>query len=101
MTILTQHLARVLTSLIFSSTSGSRSSRQAAMKTPPAKQEEKLISILHLILEDTSGLCLSWEKSLRGIIPNRKVMTVMASRVITYREMLPIRKYRIPALPSR
>ena len=55
------------------------------MKTPPAKQEEKLISILHLLLLVTSGLCLSWENNVSGIMPNRKVMIVMASKVITYK----------------
>ena len=52
------------------------------MKTPPAKQEEKLINIRILLV--TSGLCLNWENSFSGIIPNRKVMTVIASKVITY-----------------
>ena len=54
------------------------------MKTPPEKHEQKLMKVLHLFLETGSSLCLSWEKSLRGSIPNKKVMTVMARRVITF-----------------
>lgn len=38
----------------------------------------------HLILEDTSGLFLSWEKSLRGSMPQRKVTAAIVNRVITW-----------------
>ena len=58
------------TSSIFSSTSGNRSRRQAAMKTPPEKQEQKLMMVRHRDLESASWLCRSWENSLRGNMPN-------------------------------
>lgn len=56
----------------------------APKKTPPAKQEQKLMNILHLILEDTSVLSLNWEKILSGSMPHKKVMEVIIRREITY-----------------
>ena len=38
----------LLTCFIFSSTSGTKSRRQAAINTPPAKQEAKLRTFFHL-----------------------------------------------------
>ena len=39
----------------------------------------------HLILDVTSALCRTAEKSLRGTIPNRKVTTAMDTITITWR----------------
>merc|ERR1719220_1393129 len=72
------------TFLKLSSTSGRRSRRQAAIKTPPAKQEEKDITRRHLILDVTSGLFLNCANSLSGSIPKRKVATAIMANVITF-----------------
>ena len=77
------------TSSTFSSSSGNMSKRQAAMKTPPEKHEQKLMKILQRILDWWSWLCLNWEKSLTGSIPNKKVMAVMANNVITFSVIKP------------
>jgi len=70
----------------------------APKKTPPAKQEQKLMNILHLILEDTSVLSLNWEKILSGSMPHKKVMEVIIRREITFSVPRPIAS--IAARPS-
>ena len=61
-----------------------RSRKQAAMKTPPEKQEQRLMKVSQRVLEERSELCLSCENSLRGSIPQRNVMTIMANRVTIF-----------------
>ena len=84
----------------FASTSGSKSRMQAAMKTPPEKHEQKLMKFRHHLLEPASWLCLRAEKSLRGSIPKRKVIAVMARIVNTFSVLRPMPAKRPRLAPS-
>ena len=54
------------------------------MKTPPEKQEHRLMAVSHQALEARSLFCRSREKSFSGNIPQRNVITTMANRVIIF-----------------
>jgi len=54
-----------------------RSRKQAAIKTPPEKQEQRLMKVSHLLLEAWLVLSRSLEKNLNGRTPPRKVMSAM------------------------
>ena len=60
------------------------SRRQAAMKTPPEKQEQKLMMVLQRVLDWSFWLCFTLEMGLTGSIPNKKVMAVMATNVMIF-----------------
>jgi len=72
------------TSDTFSSTSGTRSSRQAPINTPPAKHEAKLITFLHLLLAAASLVSRTAEKSFKGIMPKRKVTTIIVAVTMSF-----------------
>ena len=67
-----------------SSVSGMRSRKQAAMKTPPEKQEQRLITIFHLLLDPELEFCWSLERNLNGRTPPRKVTRVITRIVATF-----------------
>ena len=54
------------------------------MKTPPEKQEQKLMMVLQRVLDWSFWLCFTLEMGFTGSIPNKKVMAVMATNVMIF-----------------
>ena len=61
-----------------------RSKKQAAIKTPPEKQEQRLMKISHLRLEPLCVLSRSFDRNLKGIIPPRNVTQAITSIVAIF-----------------
>ena len=68
------------------------------MKTPPEKQEQRLMKIRHLLLDPELEFCWSFERNLKGRTPPRKVMRAINRMVATFSfsslspELLPVVK---------
>ena len=54
------------------------------MKTPPEKQEQRLMTIFHLLLDLELEFCCSLERNLKGRTPPRKVTRVIKRIVATF-----------------